>query len=318
MACAQIGNNSDIDRLEYSFADMSIAWLVLPDFLIILLGWVLHHRVGFTREFFTGLEKLVYYVLFPTLLFQSILKTPLSPQTTGDLLLVAFILVLTGFVMVRIGGRLFGAPATALASVTQCGFRFNTYLGLALAPTLGGASGQTVMALVVGLTVPLANIAAVYPLARHQGGNLFVALLRNPLLMATLLGLAGNLVGFELPQSIDIMAERLGMAAVAMGILCIGPSLSWQGSRGLGGFISWVVGTKILLLPLVAWACAHWLALDEVTSAMLVLFGSLPCATAAYVLAVRMGGDGRLVSLIISVSTLATAVTIPLWMSLLT
>ncbi len=318
MACVQMRHNSVFDRFHAQRHFMSTAWLVLPDFMIILLGWILHHRFGFGRDFFTGLEKLVYYVLFPTLLFQSILKTPLTAQTTGDLLIVSFMLVATGFLMVRLGGRLFRAPATALASVTQCGFRFNTYLGLALAPTLGGASGQTVMALLVGLTVPLANIAAVYPLARHQGGNLFGALLRNPLLMATLLGLAGNLAGFELPQSIDIMAERLGMAAVAMGILCIGPSLSWQGSQGLGRFISWVVGTKILLLPLVAWGCANLLGLDEVTTAMLVLFGSLPCATAAYVLAVRMGGDGRLVSLIISVSTLASAVTIPVWMSLLT
>ena len=297
---------------------MSTAWLVLPDFLLILLGWVLHHRLGFNREFFTGLEKLVYYVLFPTLLFQSVLKTPLSAQTTGDLLLVAFILVVVGYVMVRIGGRLLKTPDMALASATQCGFRFNTYLGLALAPSLGGASGQTVMALVVGLTVPMANIAAVYPLARHQGGNMFGALMRNPLLISTVLGLAANLAGFTLPLSLDIMANRMGLAAVALGILCIGPSLSWQGSQGQGRFVAWVVSTKILVLPVTAWLCAQWLGLNDVTTAMLVLFGSLPCASAAYVLAVRMGGDGRLVSLIISVSTMAAAVTIPVWMSLLT
>lgn len=296
---------------------MSTAWLVLPDFLLILLGWILHHRFGFDREFFTGLEKLVYYVLFPTLLFQSILKTPLSAQTTGDLLLVAFILVVVGYVMVRVGGRLLKVPDMALASATQCGFRFNTYLGLALAPSIGGASGQTVMALVVGLTVPMANIAAVYPLARQQGGNMVGALVRNPLLLSTILGLAANLAGFQLPVSLDIMADRLGLAAVALGILCIGPSLSWQGSQGHGLFVAWVVATKILLLPLIAWLCASWLGLDEITTTMLVLFGSLPCASAAYVLAVRMGGDGRIVSLIISVSTLATAITIPIWISLL-
>ncbi len=297
---------------------MSTAWLVLPDFLLILLGWVLHHRFGFNREFFTGLEKLVYYVLFPALLFQSILKTPLSPQTTGDLFLVAFTLVVVGYVMVRIGGRLLKVPNMALASATQCGFRFNTYLGLALAPTIGGASGQTVMALVVGLTVPMANIAAVYPLARHQGGNVFGALIRNPLLVSTVLGLVANMAGFQLPISLDIMADRLGLAAVALGILCIGPSLSWQGSQGQGKFVAWVVATKILVLPLVAWACARLLGLNDITTTMLVLFGSLPCASAAYVLAVRMGGDGRIVSLIISVSTLATAITIPVWISLLT
>jgi predicted permease len=297
---------------------MSTAWLVLPDFLLILLGWVLHHRFGFSRDFFTGLEKLVYYVLFPALLFQSVLKTPLSAQTTGDLLLVAFILVAVGFMLVRLGGWVLKTPNMALASATQCGFRFNTYLGLALAPSLGGSTGQTIMALVVGLTVPMANIAAVYPLAKHQGGNMLGALIRNPLLVSTALGLSANLLGFTLPLSLDIMLERLGLAAVALGILCIGPSLSWQGSQGQGRFVAWVVITKIMVLPVTAWLCARWLGLDDLTTAMLVLFGSLPCASAAYVLAVRMGGDGRLVSLIISVTTLVSAVTIPLWMSLLT
>jgi malonate transporter len=297
---------------------MPTFWLVLPDFLLILLGWLLFHRFGFSREFFTGLEKLVYYVLFPTLLFQSVLKTPLTAQTTGDLFITASVVIATGFVLSHLGARLFKVPGMLGASGAQCGFRFNTYLALALAPSVGGASGQTSMALLVGLAVPLANIAAVYPLARQQGGNLLGALLRNPLLMATALGLLANLLGLRLPQSIDIMADRLGLAALALGILCIGPSLSWQGSQGQGRFVSWVVATKLLVLPLVAWGCALWLKFDPVTTAIVVLFGSMPCASAAYVLAVRMGGDGRLVSLIISMTTLISAVTIPIWLSLLT
>jgi malonate transporter and related proteins len=295
---------------------MSTAWLVLPDFLLIMLGWVLHHRLGFSREFFSGLEKLVYYVLFPALLFQSILKTPLAPSTAADLLIAAATLIVVGYVLARMGGRLLKVPDLALASCTQCGFRFNTYLGLALAPSLAGASGQTIMALIVGLSVPMANIAAVYPLAKHQGGNFFSALLRNPLFISTVLGLAGNLAGFELPIPLDTLANRLGMAAIALGILCIGPSLSWQGSQ-LTGFVAWMVSTKIVVLPIVAWICAAILQLDALTTQMLVLFATLPCSSAAYVLAVRMGGDGRLVSLIISVSTLISAVTIPLWMNIL-
>ncbi len=297
---------------------MSTFWLVVPDFLLILLGWLLFHRFGFSREFFTGLEKLVYYVLFPTLLFQSVLKTPLSAQTTGDLLIAASVIIAVGVVLSHLGGLILKVPARLVASGAQCGFRFNTYLALALAPSVAGTTGQTQMALLIGLAVPIVNIAAVYPLARQQGGNLFAALLRNPLLMATALGLIANLMGLKLPQSIDILADRLGLAALALGILCIGPSLSWQGSQGQGRFVSWIVVTKLIVLPLVAWGCAIWLSLDAVTTSIIVLFASMPCASAAYVLAVRMGGDGRLVSLIISATTLFSAVTIPIWLSLLT
>ncbi len=296
---------------------MSTAWLVLPDFLLILLGWLLHHRLGFSREFFTGLEKLVYYVLFPALLFQSITKTPLSAQTAGDLLIAAFTLIVVGYAFAVIGGKLLKAPSLALASSTQCGFRFNTYLGLALAPSLAGPSGQTVMALIVGLSVPMANIAAVYPLAKQQGGNMFGALARNPLFLSTFCGLVANLAGFQLPGPLDTMAHRLGLAAIALGILCIGPSLSWQGSQGLGKFVAWMVSVKILVLPLVAAASAVLIGLDDLNRQVLILFAALPCSSAAYVLAIRMGGDGRLVSLIISVSTLLSAATIPIWMNLL-
>lgn len=295
---------------------MSVAWLVLPDFLLILLGWLLHHRLGFSKEFFTGLEKLVYYVLFPALLFQSILKTPISAATAGDTLLATAALVVVGFVLARLGGRLFRATPLALASSTQCAFRFNTYLGLALAPSLGGASGQTIMALILGLSIPMANVAAVYPLAKQQGSNVLGALARNPLFLATVLGLIANLVGLQLPGPIDTTVGRLGVAAIALGILCIGPSLSWQGGQGAGGLVTWMVCVKLLIMPAVAWLIALLIGFDPLATQMLVLFAALPCATAAYVLAVRMGGDGRLVSFIISVGTLASALTISIWMTL--
>lgn len=295
---------------------MSVAWLVLPDFLLILLGWLLHHRLGFSREFFTGLEKLVYYVLFPALLFQSILKTPISPTTAGDTLMATAALVMVGFTLARFGGWLLKTTPLALASSTQCAFRFNTYLGLALALSLGGDSGQTIMALILGLSIPMVNVAAVYTLAKQQGSNVWGALVRNPLFLATVLGLVGNLAGLQLPGPIDTTVGRLGVAAIALGILCIGPSLSWQGGQGAGGLVTWMVSVRLLIMPAAAWLIARLIGFDPLATQMLVLFAALPCATAAYVLAVRMGGDGRLVSFIISIGTLLSALTIPIWMTL--
>jgi malonate transporter len=295
---------------------MSVAWLVLPDFLLILLGWILHHRLGFSREFFTGLEKLVYYVLFPALLFQSILKTPITPSTAGDTLMAAVALVAIGFMVARLAGWVLKVPSGALASSMQCAFRFNTYLGLALAASLGGAAGQSFMALLLGLTIPMVNVLAVYTLARERGSNIWGALIRNPLFISTMLGLAANLAGLKLPGPIDATLGRLGLAAIALGILCIGPSLSWQGGQGLGRLVAWIVTTKLVVLPASAIGVAWLIGFDPLSTQMLVLFAALPCATAAYVLAVRMGGDGRLVSLIISLGTLASAITIPLWMIL--
>ena len=294
---------------------MSVALLVLPDFLLVALGWLLRHKLGFNREFFAGLERMVYFVLFPAMLFQAILRTPISAGNALLLLQSTAAVVAAGVALAWLGGLALRAQPLALASAAQCGYRFNTYIGLALAASLGGAHGQTTMALIVGFAVPIANIVAVYSLARHGGSGLLRELLRNPLLVATLLGLAGNLAGLQLPGPIDTVLARLGGASLALGILCVGASLSWQGGQGHGRLITWILAVKLLLLPVAALGAARLFGLPPAESRMLLLFAALPTASATYVLAMRMGGDGRMVALLVSLGTLMSVVTIPVWLA---
>jgi len=174
------------------------------------------------------------------------------------------------------------------------------------------------MALIIGFAVPIVNLAAVYALAKHHGSNVWGALVRNPLLMSTLLGLMGNLAGLQMPTSIEILLTRLGSASVPLGILCVGASLSWQPTQGSLPVLSWLIAVKLLLMPAVAWLIAMLMGLDAVKTQMLVLFASLPTASAAYVLAIRMGGDGRLVGITITIATVLSAITIPMWLILVT
>ncbi len=295
---------------------MSIALLVLPDFLLIAFGWILCRKLGFSREFFTGLEKLVYYVLFPALLFQSIMRTPISMSSAADIFLATGATALAGIALVWVARPVLRPAPVAMASAAQCGYRFNTYIALALAPSLAGTVGQSTMALIVGFAVPLVNFAAVFALARHHGSNVAGALLRNPLLMSTVLGVVCNLAGLQLPAPIHTLLARLGAAAVALGILCVGASLLWQPGQTKFSLVAWVLTVKLIALPACAWLIALWLGLDPVKRQMLILFAAMPPASAAYVLAVRMGGDGKLVSLIISIGTPLAALTIPLWLLL--
>lgn len=297
---------------------MSVAFLVLPDFLIIAIGWILRNKGGFSREFFVGLEKLVYYLLFPALLFMSILRTPISAADALDTLIATGAVCLVGIAGAWLAAVLFKPPSLVMASCAQCGFRFNTYIGLALAPSVAGTAGQSSMALIIGFAVPIVNLAAVYALAKHHGSNVWGALVRNPLLMSTLLGLMGNLAGLQMPTSIEILLTRLGSASVPLGILCVGASLSWQPTQGSLPVLSWLIAVKLLLMPAVAWLIAMLMGLDAVKTQMLVLFASLPTASAAYVLAIRMGGDGRLVGITITIATVLSAITIPMWLILVT
>jgi predicted permease len=74
---------------------------------------------------------------------------------------------------------------------------------------------------------------------------------------------------------------------------------------------------KLIVLPICAWLICDRFALNALDRQMLILFATMPPATAAYVLTVRMGGDARAVSLLISIGTPLSALTLPIWLSLI-
>ena len=82
-------------------------------------------------------------------------------------------------------GRWPGVDRRLHASGAQVAFRFNSYVALALAERLDGAPGLAWMALLMALCVPLCNVAAVWPLARHGGHSYGREIARNPLIIST-------------------------------------------------------------------------------------------------------------------------------------
>ena len=70
---------------------------------------------------------------------------------------------------------------------------------------------------------------------------------------------------------------------------------------------------KLLALPLIAINVGQWLGLQGLNYQVVVLFAALPTASSAYILAMRMGGDGRSVAWLISATTLGSMLTLPLW-----
>jgi len=232
------------------------------------------------------------------------------------MLWVAIGVVLIGLVAVWLTRWILRPDARDFASLQQCAFRFNTYIGLALAQRLSGDAGVAQLAIIVAFAVPLCNALAVLPLASHSGGNLVVQLLRNPLLVATGAGLIGSGIGLELPEPVMALLNRMGQAAVALGLLSVGAGLNVTGVAGSRCLVAVVTAIKVLLVP----ACALWfgtlLGLQADMLATVVLFAALPTASSAYILAIQMGGNGPLVAAAITVSTLSTMITLPVWLSL--
>jgi predicted permease len=291
------------------------ALLLLPDFALILLGVALRRFMPLGDHFWMGLERLVYFVLFPALLVNAVLKTRLDLAAAGPLLLTAFLSMVVGMVLSWLGLRFFRLKPLVFASIFQCGYRFNSYIALAAAGLLFGNPGIAAMGLVVGAAVPVANLVSVWMLARHGEAGVLREVARNPLIWATASGFLLNLAGFVPPQPLQMFLSRLADASIALGLLAVGAALRLKGQSGVRGASFLLLGIKLLALPLAAIFIGPWLGLSGLYLHVAVLFGALPTASSAYILAMRMGGDGQSVAWLISASTLGSMVTMPLWVA---
>ena len=296
---------------------MSHALLLVPDFLLILCGFVLCRWTGLGRSVWDGVERLVYYLLFPVLLFNSILKSPLQPGATLGLALGGVAVVASGVLLAYALRWLPGVDARLHASGAQTAFRFNSFIALALAERLAGPQGLAWTALLIALCVPLCNVAAVWPLARHGGHGYLREIARNPLILATVAGLLANLAGLRLPEAPAAALQRLGLAALPLGLMAVGAGLKFGGLKDAPGLAAALLLIRHAALPLLAIGLCIALQLPASQSTILVAFAALPTAPSAYVLAVRMGGHGPFVAGLVTVSTLMCALSLPLWLAAL-
>ncbi len=297
---------------------MSAALLLVPDFSLILIGWLLVRYTPFDRAFWGGVERLVYFVLFPALLLQSTNSASFDVASTSAMLGLALATMVFGMVTGYLVKYVLRPDPIDFASGLQTAFRFNSYIALALAARLGGSEGLAMMALVVGVTVPICNVVAVWALARHGESKLLRELARNPLILATATGLATNLLGLHPPEVIAMTLSRLGSASTALGLMTVGAGLQMRGATGAAGPMAWWSGVKLLAMPCFAWIVGRHLPLTLLQYQIVVVYASLPTASSAYILAVRMGGNGPMVAATISAMTIAAIVTTPFWLSLVT
>jgi malonate transporter and related proteins len=295
---------------------MATAFLLLPDFLLIVLGYALARWSALDRPLWDGAERLVYYLLFPCLLFVAIVRQPISPGTLASLGATGLALTLLGIALAYALAKAPRIDAGAHAAGAQVAFRFNSYIALALSERLGGTAAVAAMAVLIAVVVPLCNIAAVWPLARAGGQHYGRELLRNPLILATVGGLAANLAGLVLPDVAATMLQRLGAAALPLGLMAVGAGLRIGALRDAPGLAAALLAIRHLMLPAAALLVVRLLPLTTMQQQIVVMFSALPTAASAYVLASRMGGRGEFVAGLVTVSTLLGMASVPIALAL--
>lgn len=291
-----------------------------PLFALILAGHVLR-RCGFpSAEFWPGAERLNYFILFPALLFNSLAEAPLDSAALPRVMLALGLVYTAAWLLLLVLRRLRGWPASRFGVLVQGSLRFNTYIGLATVAALFGSEGLALFAVLLALSVPLVNILSVHALTAQGAVSVrswLIALLKNPLILACLLGGAFNLAGGSLGGGLDSLLGLLAAASLPLGLLCVGAALEPRNLLGETGTLLVNSLVRLLVIPASAWLLISLLGMPAMETAILVLFFALPCAPTAYVLTRQLGGDGQLMAGIITLQTLLAMLFLPAWLYLL-
>jgi len=287
---------------------------LLPDFFIIALGALIGTRIA--EASWRQIDALCYYVLYPALLFTAASRRPISLEALATIGLFACLIVSVGFVLSLCVSRWSNeGHLPTRGGIAQNAWRFNTALGF-VAVTALPPEAISVMAITVGLAIPLANVFAVLAMARNQGrSTLMLAkeVMLNPFLLASAGGVMAGLFGNPLPELLISSLDRLAQAAIPVVLLSLGAALAqatlWPPDRHTVS----INIIKLIALPSLAWLAITISGQSGVVPATLLLFAALPTASAAHVLAGRYGGDRQKVAVAVMQSTAVGLLTLSLW-----
>ncbi|MFQ3459561.1 AEC family transporter [Bradyrhizobium sp. UFLA01-814] len=294
---------------------------LLPVFLLIVLGFVLKRTLMQLDTQWHGLEQLTYYVLFPVLLVQTLVKADLTKVPVagvgGALLLAALVMSLFCLALRGPLARA-GVDGPAFTSIFQGATRWQTYVALSVSRNLYGSTGLALASVAMVAIIPLVNVFSVAVLAKYASsekrstGVIVMTVVKNPLIWACVIGLVINVAHIPLPQIWHDVADALGGSSLAIGLLVTGAGLHLEGifRPSLAASIALVL--KLVLMPVLTVALAVWFGVTGSNLAIVAACAAVPTSPSAYVLARQMGGDAPLLAQIITLQTILAAVTMPI------
>ena len=298
---------------------------LLPVFILIVLGVVLKRSLMRLDTQWQGLERLTYFVLFPMLLIQTLVKADLSEVPVagvgGALLLSALAMSLLCLALRPALARL-GIDGPAFTSIFQGATRWQTFVGLSVAANMFGNVGLALASVAMVAIIPLVNVLSVVVLAHYAAPEkqsvrtIVMTVIRNPLIWACVIGLAVNLLHLPLPKIWHDVADALSRSSLAIGLLVTGAGLHLNGllRPSLGAAIGVVF--KLVLMPALAMGLGVWFGLSGNSLAIVAICSAVPTSSSAYVMARQMGGDAPLLAQIITLQTIFAAVTMPVAIAL--
>ena len=305
---------------------MAILTTIRPIFLVILIGWACHQKGFLPRTFLGPGNRLVFYLGIPAMIFRSVAKASLTSHFDIRVVLITLTAVLAvfGLTWLAVGFIQMGRTGQR-GTIVQTAFHGNIgYIALAISYYALGTTGLARASIIAAFVMILQNLLAVFILQYYSEnaavkgkiGFVFLRILGNPVIVASICGILVSLFGIPIPKVVDQTLEIISGLALPMALLIIGASLTFDLVRFRIAAVLSASVLKLIILPALGYAGFRFFGLppQDYVPALIIL--ATPTATIAVVMAHEIDGDMDFAVAMVSVSTLLSAMTFSLWLAL--
>ena len=298
--------------------------VMLPVFLMIALGVFLQYVGILPRRSIRDLNRLCFMCFLPVMLFNNVRATDIRQSLNAPLIGYAVITVLLLFVVLLwIIPKVVHTPEQQ-SVVIQGVYRSNyVILGIPIVSNMYRGDSIGTITMLVAIVVPLFNLLAVFLFEKFNGKNkhnprkMLRSIAKNPLILATILGLLYTLFGVSFPVCVDTVLNDLGAVTIPIALLILGADLDFYFGRVKVRLLLATVFGKIFLVPLLFLPPAIVLGFRGQALASLLAMYASPAAVSGYIMAQNENADHHLAGQIVVITSVLSCFTLFLFIALL-
>ena len=297
----------------------------MPLFIMIAFGFFLKKVNVIKDGFLASANKFNFTVTLPVLLFVDLSGADIRQAFDLKFLLFCAIATSIAFWGIWLVAKLVLKDKTYIGEFVQASYRSSAaVMGIALIQLIYGSSSMGGM-MILGC-VPLYNIYAVIVLQAYskdsQAGQgklkkTLFGVLKNPIIIAVVLGLVASLIKIDFPQILDTVLNYLARTATPLALICIGADFNFTSARknlapSVVAAIIKIIGLPVIFLPI---AILMGFRNEALIAIFIMLAG--PTTPSAYIMAKQYGNEGIITASCVVLTTLFSIVTLTFFVFLL-
>lgn len=298
---------------------MIIINTLFPLLAMMALGYALKRRGMTSDEFLKTLDKLVYYIFFPVMLFWKTAKSTGTDASGAGLLsavlAAVFLVSLVSYLYIRMTKM----PDKVIGSFFQASFRFNTYIGMAIVLSVLGEEGIRFFSILIGCLIPIINVLSVSVMIWHSGHTpslaqrlrvLLRALISNPLIIGCAAGLLFYGSEYRFPAFIDNFLALVASMTLPLALISMGGNLSFAGISKHWPNAVVAAAIKLVVLPVTGYIMLDLFSVSDTAFRTGMIYFCLPTSTAIAVLSAQLNSDVELASTAVMMSTVLSFISL--------